>query len=67
MDLSMTSEAGTIYENYIVNFTNEDGSINWLPLCPDVHGFVTNRGLFEEYNIPLPTDYDSFVSACRAF
>ncbi|MGN0688591.1 MAG: extracellular solute-binding protein [Oscillospiraceae bacterium] len=67
MNLSTTSEAGTIYENYIVNFTNEDGSINWLPLCPDVHGFVTNKGLFEEYNIPLPTDYDSFVSACQAF
>lgn len=67
MDLSTTSEAGTIYENYIVNFTNEDGSINWLPLCPDVHGFVANRGLFEEYNIPMPTDYDSFVAACQAF
>ena len=26
-----------------------------------------NKDLFEEYDIPLPTDYESFVSACRAF
>ncbi|MGN1116182.1 MAG: extracellular solute-binding protein, partial [Candidatus Ornithomonoglobus sp.] len=45
----------------------EDGSINWLPLSADVHGFISNKGLFDEYNIPLPTDYDSFVSACQAF
>ena len=30
-------------------------------------GIVANKGLFEKYNIPLPTDYDSFVSACKAF
>ncbi len=67
MDLSTTSEAGAFYDAYLASFTNEDGSINWLPLSADVHGFVTNRGMFEEYNIPLPTDYESFVSACRAF
>ena len=67
MDLSMTSEAGTFYDSYLDSFTNEDGSINWLPLSADVHGFITNRGLFEEYGIPLPTDYASFVSACQAF
>lgn len=67
MDLSTTSEAGAVYDNYITSFTNEDGSVNWLPLCADVHGFTTNRGLFEQYNIPLPTDYDSFVYACQEF
>ena len=36
-------------------------------MCADAHGFVVNHGLFEQYEIPLPTDYDSFVSACRAF
>ena len=28
---------------------------------------MVNRGLFEQYDIPLPTDYASFVSACQAF
>lgn len=67
MDLSTTSPAGAVYDSYLINFTNEDGSVNWLPMCADVHGFVVNRGLFEQHGIPLPTDYDSFVSACDAF
>ena len=67
MDLSTTSEAGAIYDSYLQSFTNEDGSVNWLPMCADVHGFITNKGLFDKYNIPLPTDYESFVSACQAF
>lgn len=67
MDLTTTSEAGAIYDSYLHSFTNEDGSVNWLPMCADVHGFITNKGLFDKYNIPLPTDYDSFVSACQAF
>lgn len=67
MDLSTTSEAGAIYDSYLTSFTNEDGTINWLPMCADVHGFITNKALFDQYNIPLPTDYESFVSACKAF
>ena len=67
MNLAMTNEAGAVYNNYLTNFMNEDGSINWLPVCADAHGFVVNRGLFEKYDIPLPTDYDSFVAACQAF
>ena len=67
MDLSTSSEAGAIYDAYLTSFTNEDGSINWLPLSADVNGFITNKALFDEYDIPLPTDYESFVSACQAF
>ena len=67
MDLSTTTEAGSIYDSYLSSFTNEDGSVNWLPLSADVHGFVANRGLFEQHGIPLPTDYESFVAACQAF
>ena len=67
MDLSTTNAAGAVYDTYLNNFMNEDGSINWLPVCADAHGFVVNKDLFEEYDIPLPTDYESFVSACRAF
>ena len=67
MDLSKTNEAGAIYSTYLASFTNQDGSVNWLPVSADAHGFVVNKALFEKYDIPLPTDYDSFVSACREF
>ena len=67
MDLSTTNMAGAVYDTYLSNFMNEDGSVNWLPVCADAHGFVVNKDLFEKYDIPLPTDYESFVSACQAF
>lgn len=67
MDLSTTEDAGAIYESYIGNFTNADGTIIWLTLCSEADGLVANRAVFEEYNIPLPTDYDSLVSDCQAF
>lgn len=67
MDLSTTNEAGAIYNTYLNSFKNEDGSVNWLPVCADTHGFVVNRDLFEQYGIPLPNDYASFVAACKAF
>ena len=67
MDLSTTNAAGAVYDTYLGDFRNEDGSVNWLPVCADAHGFVVNKDLFEKYDIPLPTDYESFVSACQAF
>ena len=67
MNLAMTNEAGAVSNTYLNSFKNEDGSVNWLPVCADAHGFVVNRGLFEQYGIPLPTDSESFVSACQAF
>lgn len=67
IDLSTSGEAGKIYDAYLSSFTNPDGTVNWLPLCGEVDGLVANRGLFEKYNIPMPTDYDSLVAACQAF
>ena len=67
MNLATTNEAGAIYNIYLNSFKNEDGSVNWLPVCPDAHGFVANRDLFEQYDIPLPNDYAGFVAACKAF
>ena len=67
MDLATTNEAGAIYNTYLNSFRNEDGSVNWLPVCPDAHGFVVNRDLFEQYDIPLPNDYAGFAAACKAF
>ena len=67
MNLAMTNEAGAVYNTYLNSFKNEDGSVNWLPVCADAHGFVVNRSLFEQHGIPLPTDYESFAAACQAF
>ena len=57
MNLALTNEAGAVYNTYLNSFKNEDGSVNWLPVCADAHGFVVNRSLFEQYDIPLPADY----------
>ena len=67
MDLSTTNVEGAVYDTYLNNFMNKDGSVNWIPVCADAHGVVVNKDLFETYDIPLPTDYASFVSACQAF
>ena len=67
MDLSTTNAAGAVYDSYLSNFMNEDGSVNWVPVCANAHGFIANKDLFEKYDIPLPTDYESFVFACQAF
>ena len=67
MDLSYTEEASAIYQTYQGIYTNPDGTVNWIPLCGEADGFIANKALFDKYDIPLPTDYDSFVSSCEAF
>ena len=36
-------------------------------MCGEVDGLVANKAVFDKYDIELPTDYDSFVSACQEF
>lgn len=67
LDLSHTDTASSFYQNYLQNFTYGDGVINFLPSLGEVWCIVANKSLFEEYGIALPTDYASFVSACKAF
>lgn len=66
-DLSNTDLASTYYGTYLDNYTYDDGTVNWLPACAEVDGLIINKTLFEEHNIPIPTDYDSFVAVCQAF
>ena len=66
-DLSNTDLASTYYGSYLDSYTYDDGSINWLPTCAEVDGIIINKTLFDEYNVPVPTDYASFISACEAF
>lgn len=67
VDVSTTNLAAGYYQNYLQNFTYEDGIINWLPAVAEAWGIVANKTLFDEYNIELPTDYDSFVEVCKKF
>ena len=67
LDLSETEVAATFNNIYLENYRFEDGSINWLPACGEVEGYIANLDLFEQYNIPLPTDRASFDAACEAF
>ena len=39
MNLATTNEAGAVYNTYLSSFKNADGSVNWLPVCADAHGF----------------------------
>ena len=66
-DLSNTELASKYYGSYIDSYTYDDGSVNWLPTCAEVDGFIINKTLFDENNIAIPTDYSSFIAACEAF
>lgn len=66
-DLGDTELASTYYGTYLDNYTYDDGTVNWLPACAEVDSFIINETLFEEYKVPVPTDYDSFIAACEAF
>lgn len=67
LDLDGTELASSYHSIYLDKYKNEDGSVNWLPAPGIFDNIVANKKLFEEYDIPLPTDYDSFISACLAF
>lgn len=66
-DLSKTDLAATYYQNYLQNYTYEDGTVNWLPAVAEVWCIAANESLFQECGIELPTDYESFIAACEAF
>lgn len=67
MDLSETEIVGSYYDTYIENNREADGAIRWLPMCAEVDGYIANMDMFEQYDIPLPENYDEFTEACRQF
>ena len=67
MDLSKTEVAGTFYSSYLEVNRETGGAIRWLPMCAEVDSIVANKDLFDQYNIPLPTNYSEFVAAIDAF
>lgn len=67
VDLSSSEVASGYYQNYINNYTYDDGVVNWLPATAEIWSIVANKSLFDEKGIALPTDYASFKAACDAF
>lgn len=67
MDLSETNVVGSFYDEYIENNREPGGAIRWLPICAEVDGYIANVDLFEENNIPLPTNEAEFAEACLQF
>lgn len=67
MDLSTSEVAGTFYSSYLDVNRENSGAIRWLPMCAEVDSIVANKDLFDQYNIPLPTNYAEFVAAIDAF
>ena len=67
MDLSTTEVAGTFYSSYLDVNRETGGAIRWLPMCAEVDCIMANKDLFDQYNIPLPTNYSEFVAAIDAF
>lgn len=67
LDLSKTDLAASYYQNYLQNYTYEDGTVNWLPALAEVWCILANKTLFEENDIDIPTDYASFIDACEKF
>ena len=61
------SLAGTFYSSYLDVNRENGGAIRWLPMCAEVDSIVANKDLFDQYNIPLPTNYAEFVAAIDAF
>ena len=67
MDLSKSEVAGTFYSSYLESNRESCGAIRWLPMCAEVDCIMANKTLFDQYGIPLPTNYAEFVAAIDAF
>lgn len=67
LDLSLTETAASYHSSYLEQYRCEDQSIRWLPVGGVINGILANKDLFDQYRIPLPTDYAGFVAACDAF
>ena len=54
MNLAMTNEAGAVYNTYLNSFKNEDGSVNWLPVCADATALWSTAAFLSNTIFPCP-------------
>ncbi len=48
-------------------YKNDDGEINWLPVCGIPQTIIANKTLFGELGLELPKNYDEYAAVCQAF
>lgn len=66
-DLSGTELVQNYPEKSLSQISGDDGKVKYVPGASGFKGIVVNSYLFEMYDIPVPTDKDSFLQACQAF
>ena len=65
MDLSDLKITKTYKSKYLTPY-QLNGKQYWLPEPGLFDTIVANKTLFDRYGITIPTDWDSFVVACKA-
>jgi len=55
------------YDWALEQVANQDGEMRAVPTTGFWEGMYCNKDLFDEYDIPLPTDWDSFTFAIATF
>lgn len=63
LDFSYYNEVSKYYPYALQYYTDTDGSIQWLPVCGIPETMIVNKTLFEQYQIPVPTNYEELVNA----
>ncbi len=48
-------------------YKNDDGEINWLPICGIPQTIIANKTLFDEHGLSLPQNYEEYAAVCQAF
>ena len=66
-DLSGTELVQNYPEKSLSQISDDDGKVKYVPGASGFKGIVVNSYLFEMYDIPVPTDKESFLQACQAF
>lgn len=66
-DLTESDVAANYREDYLRAIPANADKVTYLPAASGFEGILINEYLFNMYNIPVPTDRESFMQACAAF
>ncbi len=67
MDFSSYDVVSEFSSYSLQYYKNDDGDINWLPICGIPQTIIANKTLFDKYGLDLPESYEDYVKVCQAF